>query len=164
MGLGGKDQAGRKMIFITGMGYSQTAGATAAVTTEAFNRQLTENTYSLMISLVGTAALAATKTLSFKLEIEESADNSTWDAATVLQATTLLKTSPSGGLSTSDFAAQYNLSLYGRKQYVRIKATPTLSNTTTDTIFFSLSLFDTGNSTAIVTDDGWNYTDGTDTA
>jgi hypothetical protein len=96
---------------------------------------------SLVLALTYNATLANTKTIAFAVEYQESADNSTWDTAVVMQASTVAATGD--GVST-EFTGEVEFSLDLRgvetaiatrtlgKRYIRFNITPDLSNTTTD--------------------------------
>ena len=81
------------------------------------------------------AALTDTKSLSFTVEIQESADGSTWDTAEVLQAATVAVLAD----STTNFhgVQRLEVDLKKRKQYVRFNVTPDLSHSGTDTCTWS---------------------------
>ena len=89
--------------------------------------------YAGALVIAFSAVLAATKTVSFAVEIQESADGSTWGTAEALQAATVAETGESGG-STEVGTVQINVNYLGRKRYVRFNVTPDLSNTATDTL------------------------------
>ena len=75
--------------------------------------------------------LADTETLSLAVEIQESADGSSWDTAEVLQAATVFVTA--SGATTAGDVHTTRVGLTGRKQYVRFNCTPDLSASGTDT-------------------------------
>ena len=87
---------------------------------------------SAAVAIAYTATLAATKTLSFAVEVQESDDGSTWGTATALQAATVQATGQSGG-STETGVLKISDSFETRARYVRYNVTPDLSNTGTDT-------------------------------
>lgn len=76
-------------------------------------------------------SLANLETLSLAVEIQESADNSTWDTAVAIQAATVVKTA--SGATADGQTNSYTVKLSGRKQYFRINVTPNLSAAATDT-------------------------------
>lgn len=80
------------------------------------------------------AALADTKTLALAHEIQYSADNSTWDTAVVLEASTVKATGDSG--SNERGRVEFNVNLRSQKRYWRVNVTPDLSATGTDTATF----------------------------
>lgn len=86
--------------------------------------------------LAARATLAASETLSIAVEIQESSDNSTWDTAVALQASTALLTD-SGSGSTIEDELEIAVDLSGRKRYVRFNVTPTMSAGSTDTANWS---------------------------
>ena len=74
--------------------------------------------------------LAASETLAFAVEYQESADGSNWDTATAIQASTVAATGAlTGGLGRVTFP----LNLEGKKRYIRFNFTPNLSASGTDT-------------------------------
>lgn len=75
-------------------------------------------------------SLTADKTLSFAVEYQESADGSSWDTATVIQAATVAKT---GAATNAIGQVSFDLNLEGKKRYVRFNFTPDLSHSGTDT-------------------------------
>lgn len=81
------------------------------------------------------AALTNTKTLSFAIEVQESADGSAWDTAEALQALTVAVTAD----STTNFhgVQKLEVDLKKRKQYLRFNITPDLNNSGTDTCTWS---------------------------
>jgi hypothetical protein len=109
-----------------------TAGATednVEVEGESINRR---QAMSCVLAIAGKAKLAATKTISFGVKYQLSADNSTWDTAVVMQAATVAATGGGGG-TTEDISVELNLSLKGKKKYIRFNITPDMSATATDT-------------------------------
>lgn len=83
----------------------------------------------------GLTALTAAATLTIAVELQESADNSTWDTAEVVQAATTAATSAGGG--NVHFVVQNGILLKSRKRYIRFNITPNLSAGATDTALFS---------------------------
>lgn len=78
------------------------------------------------------AVLAQAATLSLAVEVQQSADGSTWDTAVVVEAATVKSTGGTGG-STESVVAEYGLNLLGFKRYLRFNVTPDLSAGATDT-------------------------------
>lgn len=78
------------------------------------------------------AALDASETLSIAVQIEESADGSTFEAPEVLQASAALITAVGAGNYTDVLKLDLN-ELGNRKRYVRLGVTPDLSRAATDT-------------------------------
>ena len=74
-------------------------------------------------------ALASAETLSFAIEYQESDDNSSWDTAVAIQASTVCATGSGnvGGVVQSD------ITLYDKKRYIRFNITPALSASSSDT-------------------------------
>jgi len=85
------------------------------------------------LCITGVANLAATKTLTFAAELQESSDGSSWDTAEsiTLASSGLVLTGATTAGATFDVNAAVKLK--GRKQYIRFNVTPTLSNTESDT-------------------------------
>lgn len=90
--------------------------------------------HSAVVATGYLAALTDTKTISLAHEIQESADNSSWDSAEAIEALTVKATS-SGGTNERGVDV-HDLSLTARKQYFRINVTPDLSAGATDTALF----------------------------
>ena len=112
-------------------------GDAAAVTGYTIDRKGTDVgslAQSCELSIGYLAALTNTKTLSFTVAYQESADASTWDTAVTLQAATVAKTAT----STTNFEGVVNLvlALNSLKRYIRFNITPDLNNTATDTAEF----------------------------
>jgi len=85
------------------------------------------------------AALTEDKTISFAVEIEESADGSNFDTAVALQTATVAATGGSSG-STEYGVVEIDENLKGRKRYVRYNITPDLSHSGTDTLTWAAAL------------------------
>lgn len=107
------------------------AGDNTALTGATINR-LGYGSASFVIAYKTT--LAATKTLSFAVAYQESADGTNWDTAVTLQASTVAAT---GALTNSTGTVVFDVNLEGLKQYVRFNFTPDLSATDTDTAVVS---------------------------
>jgi len=99
------------------------------VTGESIDRQGYD---SCAFVLTGSAVLTEAKTASIAVEYQDSADNSTWNTAVALQASTVEATGDTGG-STEDLLIELALSLRGLERYVRFNVTLDLSHTSTDT-------------------------------
>ena len=85
---------------------------------------------SVAFVVAGTATLAATKSITVTALIEDSADGSSW--ATKVASATIVSVTSSGG-GTVTFTGKIGVDLTACRQYVRVKATPDLSATGTDT-------------------------------
>lgn len=108
-----------------------TAGATedgVEVEGESINRR---DAMSGVLTISGKAKLAATKTISFGVKYQLSADNSAWDTAVVVQAATVAATGGGGG-TTEKFSVKLPLFLKGKKRWIRFNVTPTMSASGTD--------------------------------
>ena len=137
---------------------NQVAGATAAIVSASIDRQAVtgSNTGSVAIVAGFSATLADTKTLALKLEIATSTDDSTYTAYSDLKASTVLLTGTTGG-STETGVFQYNLRLADYARYFKVRITPTMTATSTDTLDIGAVAVDTGNEKLLVTDNGWNF-------
>ena len=110
-------------------------GDATAVTGDSIDR----STYGMPLSCLVVAqyrtSLTAAKTYSLALEVQYSSDNSNWDTAVPILASTALKTG-----AVTDFDGEYvaELSLESQKRYFRINFTPDLSHSGTDTAITSV--------------------------
>lgn len=90
--------------------------------------------YSAFIQTAYLAALSDTKSLTLAHEYQDSADNSTWNTAVVIEAATTKATSDGG---TNERGVDvHKLSLLALDRYVRVNVTPDLTATGTDTCLF----------------------------
>ncbi|HJV75349.1 MAG TPA: hypothetical protein VJ654_14075 [Noviherbaspirillum sp.] len=97
---------------------------------------------SLCFALAATATLAATKTLTVAAKIEHGDASDMSDAADLVASATVLTLTGATGGSTETGTAKVGVSLEYAKRYVRIKFTPDLSATGTDTaVVQSVALF-----------------------
>jgi len=87
---------------------------------------------SCVLSLGCIATLAASETIAFAVEYQDSDDNSTWNTAVALQASTVLLTD-SGSGSNLHGSLEIALSLKARARYIRFNVTPNMSASGTDT-------------------------------
>jgi hypothetical protein len=85
---------------------------------------------SIAFVIAGTTTLADTKALSVTALIEDSANGSSW--ATLVASATIVSITASGA-TTTGFAGKIGCDLTAARQYVRVKFTPNLTNTATDT-------------------------------
>jgi len=81
------------------------------------------------------AALTDTKTLALAHELQESADNSSWDSAEVIEASTVKGTGTTGGTNERG-VCEFAINMHARKRYIRFNVTPELSASATDTATF----------------------------
>ena len=112
-------------VIITAAG----AGDNTAVTGNSIDRQ---GYMSAKYVLSYVASLADGKKLSIAAEYQESSDNSTWDTAVALQASTLADTGGAGGSKEAGML-EFDLNLKGKKRYIRFNFTPDLDAGATDT-------------------------------
>ena len=89
---------------------------------------------SAVVVVAYNTSLTADKTLSIAVEIEDSADNSSWDTAVVLQAATVEETGTAGTGSNNTGVVEIPVDLRGYSRYVRFNFTPDLSHSGTDTV------------------------------
>lgn len=90
---------------------------------------------SVRFSVLWSAVLAATKTLTLKtVKIEQSSDGTNWDSTAYATFTDpgVVATGATGG-STEKGVTNFDADLADAKRYVRLDFTPDLSNTATDT-------------------------------
>lgn len=80
------------------------------------------------------AALDTAETLSLAHEYQDSADDSTWNTAVVIEASTVKATAASAGNERG--VDEHKLALTALLRYVRINVTPDLSRGGTDTALF----------------------------
>ena len=90
---------------------------------------------SCVLAIGWVAALTNAKSLAFAVEIQDSADDSTWNTAVVLQASTVAKLAGSSTNFSGTVELDVNLAPYAR--YVRFNITPDLSASGTDTATYS---------------------------
>jgi hypothetical protein len=103
---------------------------------------------SVAFVIAGTTTLSATKGLTVAALIEDSADGSTW-ATKVASATIVSVTSTGGGTVT--FTGKIGVDLTACRQYVRVKATPNLTASGTDTAtVFGVAVLGGGNELPVV--------------
>lgn len=108
------------------------AGDNTAITGNTINRQTYGMPQSCLLAVSYYANIADGETLSLAVEIQESADGTTWDTAEAIQASTAVQ-SPSGSAFTDGAVKTYKVYLGDRKQYVRFNCTPNFSASGTDT-------------------------------
>jgi hypothetical protein len=140
IGAYGKSVVANAQATAAGVAIVLTAGATedgVEVQGQSIDCQ-GELSGKLIISYLAT--LAEDKTLSFTVKEQQSANNSSWDTATVTQAATVAATGGSGG-SNETGTVEFDLNLNAKKQYVRYNITPDLSATGTDTAVWSAAMF-----------------------
>lgn len=92
---------------------------------------------SARLDILYTTTLGASETLKLTAKIQDSADNSTWNTAVVLQAATTVKT---GAVTGEKGVASYQVDFAARARYVRILWTADLSAANTDTAILSAQL------------------------
>lgn len=97
---------------------------------------------SLSFVLTATSTLAATKTLSVAAKIETSDNSDMSSASDLVASSTVLTLTGAAGGSTERGTAKVGASLEYAKRYLRIKFTPDLNATGTDTaVVQSVALF-----------------------
>lgn len=116
---------------------STTAGGTGdntAVMGATIDRQ---GYSSAKLTIAYKTTLASSETLKFAVEYQDSADGSTWNTATSLQASTTAKT---GAATNALGQVRFNVDLSGLQRYVRFNFTPDLSASGTDTAICSATV------------------------
>lgn len=97
---------------------------------------------SVCFALAATATLAATKTLTVAAKLETSDASDMSGAVDLVESATVLTLTGATGGSTERGTAKVGVSLEYAKRYVRVKFTPDLSATATDTaVVQSVALF-----------------------
>jgi hypothetical protein len=86
-----------------------------------------------LLSILGTLTVADTETLSFAVEIQDSADGASWNTATSLKSATVVHTS-SGGDTDQSFTVPLEVDVSDYDEYIRFNITPDLSASSTDTV------------------------------
>lgn len=120
-----------------------TAGATedgVEVTGETVDRMNTSAgamAQSCVLAIPYLASLAAAKTIAFKVDIQDSADGSTWNTAEAVQASTVAATGTAGTGSNEAGVVEKEINLSQYERYIRFNITPDLSATGTDTAVWS---------------------------
>ena len=110
------------------------AGDGVANVGKTIDRNASGNAESAKVQIAGLFSLADTETVSIAAEIQESDDDSTWDTAEALQASTVAATGETGG-TNENFCVNLSVALKARKRYVRINFTPDCSAGSLDTGF-----------------------------
>jgi hypothetical protein len=85
---------------------------------------------SIAFVIAGTTTLADTKALTVTALIEDSANGSSW--STLVASSTIVSITASGA-TTTGFTGKVGVDLTAARQYVRVKFTPNLTATGTDT-------------------------------
>lgn len=87
---------------------------------------------SCLLTIVGSATIANTESVAYTVDIQDSADGSTWNTAVELKAETTVFTSDGGDTGTS-FTVPLNVDISQYNKYIRFNITPNLSASGTDT-------------------------------
>lgn len=110
------------------------AGDNTAVTGQIIDRHAFGNPLSLALVILFKAVLAAAETLKLKSVLVEHGDQSNLsDAATFKTLEDSTGSTVATGAGTIRDQKQYAVDLVGAKRYIRIKFTPDLSASATDT-------------------------------
>ena len=88
---------------------------------------------SCLLAILGTMTIADGESLSYAVEIQDSADNSTWNTATVLKASTAVKAFNGSSATDQSFTVPLNVDISQYDKYIRFNITPDLSASGTDT-------------------------------
>jgi hypothetical protein len=91
---------------------------------------------SATIVIAGIASISATFLLTWLLKIQDSADNSSWNAATTLQAVTTLQ---AGATTSIPFVGRFDLNLAAYNRYVRLVLTLQANKGSVDTYAWGAS-------------------------
>lgn len=120
------------------------AGDNTAVTGTIIDRDAIYSPQKVTLAINWTATLAASKLLTLKSVLLESSDASDMSGATTLvtweDATGTAIATDSGAGSTLTGCKKYGVHLGPAKRYVRVKFTPDLNATSTDTAALSATL------------------------
>lgn len=87
----------------------------------------------LKLAIPYTVSLASGKTVSLTVTMEQSADNSSWDDAQTLLATSVVKSADGAAIVAGSDSVEFDLHAKDMKKYVKFKVKPDLSNSGTDT-------------------------------
>lgn len=126
---------GSYVLAVPGGAVSATAGGSGdatKITGDSIDRNQSGGPFeSAVVHINWRTTLASAETLTLAIEVQESADNSSWDTAVALQAATVVST----GVQTAlDGVTEYDdVDFYKRKRYVRYNVTPNMSASGTDT-------------------------------
>lgn len=102
---------------------------------------------SAVLGIAYRAELAASATLSLKVDRQQSLNGSSWDTAETIQALAVQATGGTGG-STNSGLLELNQDLRDVKRYVRYNVTATLSAPTTDSVSWG-AVFTAGSADAL---------------
>ena len=118
-------------------------GDNTANTGASINRMVTNALLdSGVLQIAWLAALGANETLALAVEYQESSDNSNWDTAVALQASTIVATDSGSGSNMSGVTT-FDIDLSTKKQYIRFNFTPNLSRGATD-VAIAMAIFTAG--------------------
>lgn len=107
------------------------AGDNTQIVGNSINRNSYGMPQSMLVVVSSYLNLADTETFSLAVEIQESADGSSWDTAEAIDAATVVKTA--SGAFTDGQTNTYKVYLGDRKQYFRVNVTPNFGASGTDT-------------------------------
>jgi len=112
------------------------AGDNTEVVGQIIDTTLFKHPLSLAILVPWKAVLAASKTLTLKtVKLEHGGDSGLSDAANLVTPADVVVATDSGSGSTLHGCQKYDVDIggLGCKRYIRLKVTPDLNNTATDT-------------------------------
>lgn len=92
---------------------------------------------SATIFIAGIASISATFFLTWKIQLQDSADNSSWNAAVLLQAASNLV---AGAVSNAYFTGRFDLNLAPYNRYVRLVLTLQATKGSVDTYAWGAAL------------------------
>ena len=107
------------------------SGDATEITGASIDRLLYEKAESVVFCVPVRAVLAAAKAITINGLIEDSADGSSW--ATFLATALLLTLTDSGSGSTLTGVARVGSQINTARRYIRLKCTPDMTATATDT-------------------------------
>lgn len=113
---------GAKNAIIAGSGTNNTEVTGSTIDRAGFD--------SCLLSIAGQFAIADTKTLSYTVKIQESANGSDWDTAETIKAATVVKTADSS--TTFADVSELEVAIAARQQYIRFLITANLNASSTD--------------------------------
>lgn len=96
----------------------------AAVTGPTIDRQ---DALSAVLAIAARATLGNTETLTFQVDIQDSADGTAWGAVTTVGAAAVLLDDAGAGGGDYEGEREVDLDLSAYRRYIRFQITPTMS-------------------------------------
>lgn len=109
-----------------------TAGGTGDATKVTGDKIIKTGYNSCLLTILGSATIGDTESIAYAVEIQDSADGSSWNTAVVLKTETTVFTSDGGDTATS-FTVPLGVDISQYNKYIRFNITPNLSASGTDT-------------------------------